>query len=704
MENEMKSKSNMTTKLLASACAAAVAAMSLTPVAYAAESTHLWNVPTTAKSVTDAKGASYVTSAAHRVTETYADVLGISNVTVCNSAANGLGLAGLPTAEDSQSRLDKMANNGMMGLFATDANANPNPYLWNLFYNQYADVNGKTAASADQTANVIWSGQVKKCGPTSADTQVIAEYGTSTTLDMRPDILLGFGDNATTYDGTKYSSYAQMIKIINSWKSGDAHYKAGDETYNPKMVQPNMSSMYGTANTMYALAEAADSIVAASNGTKTLRYGDATSIAKKFESFIKASQLYVLSQIADGNVEKKTVGYVRAVDNDTHTITFLGSASTGEDNNSYRQVESSHNTVNNIVDVKGYKTETIGTESNVYAGTADDVMDCDVIICCTSNVDGGGGDGVSGDEWAAKLKQELEFKGKTDQSEYPSIYTTSGKAGCTLDRGSADSIINYALYLGFIYPEVVNPIDLISYFYENFYHISSASLSKALENNMSHQSLPAGTSLSDVSKYSSNAVEQKLAHGWRYYLANKDAVAKVDEGLAPSSHIDLSSEDIKNLSDATVTVKNSTVSYSGKALKPAVTVKLYGQTLSSSNYKVSYKNNNKVGTATVTVSGTGAYSGSSSASFSIAMGKAAPKVKVGSKRITVSWKSTGASKYKVSYRQKGAKSWKSISTKKTTATISKLKAKKKYQVRVISTKAGQETTTSKIVTSAKVLK
>lgn len=697
----MRHKSSMTKKLLASFCAAAVASMSLVPVASAAESAALWNVPTTAKSVTDAKGASYVTSAAHRVTETYADMLGISNVTVCNSAANSLGLAGSIDKETSQQRMDKMAVNAMMGLFATDANVNPNPYLWNLFYNQYADVKGQTAAPAGNTANVIWGDLVKKCGPTSADTQVIAEYGTSTTLDMRPDILLGYSDNATTFEGQTYSSYADMIKIINGWTEADAHYKAGDETYNPKMVQPSPSSFYGSSSTMYALAEAADSIVTASKGAKTLRYGTAEDIAVKYETFIKGSQLYILSQLADGNAKPKTVGYVRVVDNDTHTVTFLGSSSTGADNNSYRQVEATENVVTNIVDEKGYSTATIGNENNVYAGTAADVMDCDVIICCTSNVDGGGGDGVSGDEWAAKLKQELEFAGFTDQSAYPAMYTTSGKAGCTLDRGSADSVINLALYLGFVYPELINPVDMIAYFYEQFYHVSSASLSKALENNMSYQSLPAGVSLSDVANYSSAAVEAKFAKGLRFYAANKATIDKAIPELTPTSHVTVPAAS-SNLSDATVTVKSGTVTYNGKARTPGVTVKLYGMTVPASSYTVTYKNNTKVGTATVTVKGKGAYTGSAKASFKVGLATAAPKVTAGAKKLTVSWKATGATKYKVQYRLAGSSAWKSVSTAKTTKTLSSLKAGKKYQVRVVSTNPAAESTTSKVVTSAKV--
>jgi hypothetical protein len=58
-------------------------------------------------------------------------------------------------------------------------------------------------------------------------------------------------------------------------------------------------------------------------------------------------------------------------------------------------------------------------------------------------------------------------------------------------------------------------------------------------------------------------------------------------------------------------------------------------------------------------------------------------IKAGKKKITVKWKKAKhARKYKVYYRVKGTKKWKSKTVKKTSCTIKKLKSKKTYQVRV----------------------
>lgn len=58
-------------------------------------------------------------------------------------------------------------------------------------------------------------------------------------------------------------------------------------------------------------------------------------------------------------------------------------------------------------------------------------------------------------------------------------------------------------------------------------------------------------------------------------------------------------------------------------------------------------------------------------------------VKAGKKKLTVKWKKAKhAKKYRVYYRIKGKKKWKSKTVKKTSYVIKKLKSKKKYQVRV----------------------
>jgi hypothetical protein len=73
----------------------------------------------------------------------------------------------------------------------------------------------------------------------------------------------------------------------------------------------------------------------------------------------------------------------------------------------------------------------------------------------------------------------------------------------------------------------------------------------------------------------------------------------------------------KSIKGATVT-GIATAAYTGKAITPAVTVKLDGKTLKKgTDYTVTYKNNTKVGTATVTITGKGDYSGTITKKFLI---------------------------------------------------------------------------------------
>lgn len=98
-----------------------------------------------------------------------------------------------------------------------------------------------------------------------------------------------------------------------------------------------------------------------------------------------------------------------------------------------------------------------------------------------------------------------------------------------------------------------------------------------------------------------------------------------------------------SLSKAKVTVKKQ--AYTGKNLKPGVTVVLNGTKLvEGTDYKVTYSNNKKVGkNAKVTIKGMGTYSGKVTKKFTIAPPK--PKVKVNGKKLKITNYQNGADIY-----------------------------------------------------------
>ena len=73
-----------------------------------------------------------------------------------------------------------------------------------------------------------------------------------------------------------------------------------------------------------------------------------------------------------------------------------------------------------------------------------------------------------------------------------------------------------------------------------------------------------------------------------------------------------------DISEAAVTLEETSFTYDGSAKTPAVTVTLDGKTLLlNTDYSVSYNNNIEVGTADVSISGMGNYSGSVTTNFTI---------------------------------------------------------------------------------------
>ncbi len=142
----------------------------------------------------------------------------------------------------------------------------------------------------------------------------------------------------------------------------------------------------------------------------------------------------------------------------------------------------------------------------------------------------------------------------------------------------------------------------------------------------------------------------------------------------------------------TVTLSTTSYTYNGKKKAPKVTVKdSKGNVISSSNYKVKYKNNTKPGKATITITfNDKKYSGTLTKTFKIKPKKqtlSSVKSKK-SKQITIKWKrDANVSGYQLQYStdKKFKKNTKSVTISKnktTSKTISKLKSKKKYYVRI----------------------
>ncbi len=129
--------------------------------------------------------------------------------------------------------------------------------------------------------------------------------------------------------------------------------------------------------------------------------------------------------------------------------------------------------------------------------------------------------------------------------------------------------------------------------------------------------------------------------------------------------------------------------YGGSAVKPKVTVKQGAKVIGSSNYYLTYTDNNKVGTATAIVKFKGNYKGQISANFNITLKTPAAvnKVSATTAKTHIYWEAVpGADGYKVYRYNSKTKKWKTAATLRSGIVSdyvdSKLKAGEKYAYKV----------------------
>lgn len=165
----------------------------------------------------------------------------------------------------------------------------------------------------------------------------------------------------------------------------------------------------------------------------------------------------------------------------------------------------------------------------------------------------------------------------------------------------------------------------------------------------------------------------------KYYWFSTDPNYKPKEDV-PVEPINLSDSNVK------ITMNNDQLSYTGRSLKPNVTIDVNNKKLTNNkDYKLTYSNNTDVGYGYVTVNGIGDYTGTKELKFSIAPVKSnIYSIKnSNSKSATLKWNEvTGAKYYKVYYKT-GSKT-KSIETTNTSYNVKKLSKNKKYSFYVVS--------------------
>ena len=600
-------------KVMCTALAATLALAMCPTSALALGSITKWTVPSGKTSTTvtkDGKTYSYITAGCHRITEAAVDMLGICNVTVDASKGNPFTYTG--TAAEIY---ESVSSSARIGVFGSDVNTNVNPYYANYFYNVYQDSIGSSNKADAKDTILIQTGNL---APTMADTIVSTEYGTSPTLYKRPDMLYGvlakgsssitdtttgaeklYGTSLTTTSG--YSQLVSKIqnKQLGTDSDGNDLYQAGDENYDPYYVNylMNDGSTYYNIENMYNLAAAADEIIektANTSNPKTTRYNDPEEIAEDYEAYLLGLQYAVQSAIDSKQTTKKTVGVISKMDQETMTFEFgtFDKGTTSYTSNN-RACEALENVCDNVVDVRSLANNT---------GTAADVMACDAIYIFDSSTNHDNKNAASLNEDI--LYQMLKAAGYTDESKYPDILSCSPKPVLQIGAYSPENAQNFAFMIGFAYPEVVNPVHAMAYFYEEFYHVKTSRLADALGLNLASMSLPTGVDL-NIENYSNAKFEKIINNGLVYYSQNKAAVDSAYPKLEAT-------DTLMNgrVADAVEAAKANTISAKNvtKSFKAAKTGKLAANKTfklsASAATKVAYKKTS--GTAKIAVSNAGA--------------------------------------------------------------------------------------------------
>lgn len=414
----------------------------------------------------------YVTAAASRAAQTAPEILGLTGVEETSGSTGAAGWGSLNWATPKYNIFGQQS-----------INTAANPYMVNA-----VAVESGTDPDATPTIVLNTSREGGGRGPSGA----LATYGTDSTddavWDTQPDVVIGTGtrSGAANYDSASYI--------------GEKLYASG---YHPKGVAYYSGENANIIKEMYAIAKAADEVVDESNGAKKLRYGNATTIAKNYEAYVRGTQGLILKAI-DNGAKKQIVAVVNDYDEDskTYTLTKPNATLTG--------AAAGTSETDHYLDMVNVVTDNLADTLDTTTVTADQLATADAIIV--------GGNSVESASVAATIPSNLLSK---------TYWTSDYNAGAIYDvmHNAVDNIQNAGRILGFVYPTVIDQDDWVCYYYDNFYHVKSDRLAytidKAMDGVRNQDATSAANYLqwdtADASTYNEASVQEKLDEGAAYY-------------------------------------------------------------------------------------------------------------------------------------------------------------------------------------------
>ena len=563
-------------------CSAAVAlSAALVPAAALAADAPTYTLPTKAMSIQkvqkDSKGNTYtvdglsVCAAQPPMQMPFYSLLGINN-TMQGRAS------GQPTTS---------AQNG---LFGSDANVSPDPYL----YNYCASLNGATVAS-DAMIN-------------SASTMTVTIDGTD--YNMPRDIYMETTIIQSTADTASGDyTYAEWVKLENKRPN-----RTKTTTYDPTFVKFNLNTggTYTLTESLFSMAEQADEIIEGSkdangNYTYSTRYAEGANtwrVAGNYEDIIKGSQYYLLSLLDSGVIkEKATVAVICGYDDETgaYAVRKLDINEDDINSNAYGgRIAGAVCTIATDMNDLGLptaqdayvgETSNFGTVStldeNEYVAwyTAEQIVEnCDAALIT--------------DAYEGNAQKYLAHDSEGHQrTVYENIekLTAAQASARAAGKKAADICVNWPQSLFgcyyaqgcenvmltlvgecFLYPEYYDLTDMMAWWAKNVWHITDASLQDMVDSTCYNVSL--STNQSKIGTISANFEEEidgMINLGNNYYLENYETIDALSHGNIKTHSMDMLKARTTILQDQTIKLSpaSKTVKTSAKKQTVAVTVK-----------------------------------------------------------------------------------------------------------------------------------
>ncbi len=481
----------------------------------------------------------YVSCASNRAAEPAPEILGINNVS-SNTVWSKLGALNWSAP--------------YYYIFGTsEYNTNPDPLMVNSVQNAKAGFVKYTPCM------VIGNGETRGKGGPSAS---LNNYSLAKVVwDQMPNVVLG-NDMNYVYNSRTFAR-SVGVEGYKTYGAGD-DYGSGDYG-----VKYDYTNIYTMIDSMYNLATAANNAAAGEN--KQTRYGNPTTIVANFERYVKGTQGYVLKQLNKDGKSKKSVCLIYDYDkaHDKYKILVTGKSEGTATANRY--LEAVQNVATNIADDGlPISTEGSGDDEITYAtATRELVEDCDLIMVGSQ----------SGMENITSTEGILSSLSTTAQDKAYWASSENGSAGSCYGvvMNSVENAQNIGRILGCLYPEYIDQSDWIAYYYQNFYHLKSDKLAKAIDNamdgvrnyNAKGSSQTATTwEKSDVNGYKQKDVANKLAEGMSYLVSLSDEAPTL---LKPTSNYTDAASGIEdgdteiNLSTVDVPSAVSGLKYNGKS-------------------------------------------------------------------------------------------------------------------------------------------